>query len=143
MRQRERRERASEGYKHGSLLSPFCKKGDRKRDWGTGNVLSSVHVEKGVCNAVESSGAKSQIESTCAAVCRERRERKREKETSGRREYYHIKWFRAYKRNFELATLFSVSHRLQLPKNENASSLSRRNHREQKQFVHHWNYNCE
>lgn len=79
MRQRERRERASEGYKHGSLLSPFCKKGDRKRDWGTGNVLSSVHVEKGVCNAVESSGAKSQIESTCAVVCQERRERERER----------------------------------------------------------------
>jgi len=38
------------------------------------NVLSSVHVGKGVCNAVESSGVKSQMEPTCAAIRRARRE---------------------------------------------------------------------
>lgn len=46
-------------------------------------VLSSVHVGKGVCNAVESSGAKSQMESTCArGVCRRWRRSEWEEEKS-------------------------------------------------------------
>lgn len=79
-RERERRERARvKNTNTGSpRFSPLSVKRatERERDWGTGNVLSSVHVEKGVCNAVESSGAKSQMESTCGcdATCQERRE---------------------------------------------------------------------
>lgn len=58
---------------------PLSVKRATERDWRTGqreNVLSSVHVGKGVCNAVESSGAKSQMESTRASG---------ETRTSGRR----------------------------------------------------------
>lgn len=57
-------------------FSPLSvKRATERETGGMGNVLSSVHVEKGVCNAVESSGAKSQMESTCATMCRDRQEK--------------------------------------------------------------------
>lgn len=54
--------------------SPFCKKGDRKQGGRhgrdeKGRTFSRVCTSgKGVCNAVESSGAKSQMEPTCRGV---------------------------------------------------------------------------
>jgi len=104
---REQRKRASEGYKHESLF-PFPRKGRQKEIGEEGErSLASVHVGKGVCNAVESSGAKSQMEPTRAAVRRERRERVEE-------ECYRIKWLCAHKHGFELATLFDVPPSLSL-----------------------------
>jgi len=91
-----------------SRFSLFREKGDRKRsaDGEEGErSLPSVHVGKGVCNAVESSGAKSQMEPTRAAVRRERRVEE---------ECYRIKWLRAHKHGFELATLFDVHPPLSL-----------------------------
>jgi len=72
-----------------------------------------VHIRKGVCNAVESSGAKSQMESTCVALCvcmcMSKDTRVSEEEC-----YQGWKWgdqvvLCAYKHDFELAILFNVS----------------------------------
>lgn len=113
-RERARRARANEGYKHTGCFSPLSrKKGDRKRDRGTGNVLSSVHCREGrvQCGGIEWSEKSNGVDLRRGMLgeTRETREKERERERSRRRECYRIKWLRAHKRDFELATLFDVS----------------------------------
>jgi len=70
------------------------------------------------------------------------RDERRERERNERKKKVLSNQVVSRVQDFELAILFDVSRRLQLSKNEDAflSTLSRRNHRERRRFLHRRNY---
>lgn len=96
------------------VVADKTRKGERFLSLSFSPSLSSVHVGKGVCNAVESSGAKSQMElPTCRGVGETTGEGLEREERRGRGIAEGVLsdqvWLYAHKHNLELVTLFDVS----------------------------------